>query len=79
MKPEARIAQLEKVAELARQLPPSPAFVGSDSDALLRVELALTELDNHSDTRPDSPEQTARARWDSWRHLRPKVSEVAGP
>jgi hypothetical protein len=79
-----RMAQLEKVAELARALVADPG-----ADPLL-LNLAVTELDNHPDTRepgvvvtleaiPRSPaaEEAARRAWDSWRGQRgPGVTEA---
>jgi hypothetical protein len=49
----ARMAQLEKVAELARPVASRDAgpFVWTDACQLL--DLALTELDNHSETKED--------------------------
>jgi hypothetical protein len=45
----ARMAQLEKVAELARDA--ELDLRGEDSDALVLLRLAVTELDNHPDTK----------------------------
>jgi hypothetical protein len=44
-----RMAQLEKVAELARDA--ELDLRGEDSDALVLLRLAVTELDNHPDTK----------------------------
>jgi hypothetical protein len=51
MRPIARLAQLEKVAELARQV---AAMTDGPFDYLADcqlLELALTELDNHPETK----------------------------
>jgi hypothetical protein len=76
-----RMAQLEKVAELARRRRNAGDGARADRPALL--DLALSELDNHPDTResqtlaevrPD--DRPAREAWPSWQHLRgPSVTE----
>lgn len=54
-----RMAQLEKVAELARAA--ELDLRGEDSHSLLLLRLGLTELDNHPDTRePTTNEETPR-------------------
>jgi hypothetical protein len=46
-----RMAQLEKVAELARQLPPAVSAPATFEHPMWLLELALIELDHHPDTR----------------------------
>jgi hypothetical protein len=50
---EARMAQLEKVAELARQAVDSSGTPGSRTYGAYLLGLALVDLDNHSDTRTE--------------------------
>ena len=76
-----RMAQLEKVAELARRRRNAGDGARADRPALL--DLALSELDNHPDTREPQivaevrpNDQPAREAWPSWQHLRgPSVTE----
>lgn len=52
----ARLAQLEKVAELARAVLDSPhlaVLVRPRDDALMNLDLALVDLDHHPDTKAD--------------------------
>ena len=86
-----RMAQLEKVAELARPVVARDAGPFAWTDACHLLELALVELDHHPDTRETNPvdptvlldaltspsaEEAARRAWDSWRGQRgPSVTE----
>lgn len=79
---EARLAQLELIAERARDVVQSiPRDGGFPSqDSIVTLGLALTDLDHHPDTRSTpvetSPEATARDRWPAWRDQRgPSIRE----
>jgi hypothetical protein len=49
----ARMAQLDRIAELARRVV-DPNGTGPLADRLMLLNLALVDLDNHPDTKPDT-------------------------